>query len=180
LFDAASIGWLRGALAVALVGLAGCAGSAATDEIRDSGMLPARWSTDDGPSQEVPFSYEVESDDRGLLETTLGKGGEHFRGPYVRVEESTKGEWVTEVYNGWSSPEWEAWHHDADGEWTATAKSFGDFADFYTGKVVATLRGSENHAMRCRFTLTDPEAGWEEGGKGECQVSDGARVDLDF
>jgi len=178
--EVASIGSLRGALAVALVGLFGCSGSAQAPEMRDSGMLPARWLTADGRSQEVPFSFEVESDSQGLLLTTLGDGGEHFRGPYVRVEESTQGEWVTEVYNGWSSPEWETWKHDSDGGWTETAKSFGDFADFYTGKVVGTLHGSENHAMRCRFTLTDPDAGWKQGGKGECQVSDGARVELDF
>jgi hypothetical protein len=172
---------LRCALAVGLVGLFSCGGSApSAEKIRDSGMLPARWSAPDGRSEEVPFSFEVENAETGLLSTTLGKGGERFRGPYVRVERSTQGELVTEVYNGWSSPEWEVWHHDADGHWTATAKSFGDFADFFTGKVVATLSGSENHAMRCQFTLTNPPGGWLHGGTGECQVSDGARVDLDF
>jgi len=148
--------------------------------MRDSGMLPAHWTDPEGRQEAVPFSFEVEDSKTGVLMTTLGKGGEHFRGAYVRVEESTKGELVTEVYDGWSSPEWEAWHHDADGQWTATAQSFGDFEHFYTGKVVATLRGSENHSMRCRFTLTDPQGGWLHGGSGECQISDGARVELEF
>jgi len=143
-------------------------------------MLPARWTPPGGRSQEVPFSFEAENSKTGMMFTTLGKGGEHFRGFYVRVEQSTKGYLVTEVYNGWSSPEWEVWQHDPDGNWTATAKSFGDFAHFYTGKVVATLNGSEKHSMRCRFTLANPQASLLRGGKGECQVSDGGRVDLDF
>jgi hypothetical protein len=33
---------------------------------------------------------------------------------------------------------------------------FGEFARFYTGKVVATLNGNQKHSMRCRFTLTNP------------------------
>jgi hypothetical protein len=168
------------AVAIALVGLFGCGGSAPVGGRLGTGMLPAHWTAPDGRSEAVPFSFEAENSKKGLLLTTLGKGGEHSRGPYVRVEQSTKGHLVTEVYDGWSSPEWEVWHHDADGQWTATAKSFGDFAHFYTGKVVATLKGSENHSMRCRFTLTDSQAGWLHGGTGECQVSDGARVDLDF
>jgi len=175
-----SLGSARVALAIAVVGLFGCSGNLPTAEPRDTGMLPARWTAPDGRSQEVPFSFEVESAKSGLLMTTLGKGGEHFRGPYVRVEKSTEGHLVTEVYNGWSGPEWEVWHHDADGRWTETAKSFGEFANFYTGKVVATLNGNDDDVMRCRFTLADPEGGWSHGGTGECQVSDGARVELNF
>ena len=167
-------------IAIGLVGLFGCSGSLPTLEPRETGMLPAHWIDPDGRREAVPFSFETANAKTGELLTTLGKGGENFRGPYVRVEQSTKGELITEVYDGWSSPEWEAWHHDADGQWTATAQSFGDFAHFYTGKVVATLSGSENHSMRCRFTLTDPQGGGLHGGTGECQISDGARVALDF
>ncbi len=175
-----SIRPLRFALVIALLGFTGCSGNLPSVEPRETGLLPARWFAPDGRDIEVPFSFEVENSKAGMLVTTLGKGGEHFRGRYVRVEQSTKGELVTEVYDGWSGPEWEVWRRDADGEWTASAKSFGDFADFYTGKVVATLSGSENHAMRCRFTLKDPQGGWLHGGTGECQISDGSRVELDF
>lgn len=45
---------------------------------------------------------------------------------------------------------------------------------------MATLNGGEKHAMRCRFTLKEPQAGLLRGGKGECQFSDGGRVELDF
>lgn len=164
-------------LALALACLLSCASGPGTHA---KGMLPARWTAADGTSQEVPFSYESQSDTHGVMYATLGKGGEHFRGSYVRVEKSTKGHLVTAVYDGWSSPEWQVWEHDPDGEWTATATSYGDFAHFYSGKVVATLTGSEHHLMRCHFTLKAPEAGLLGGGEGECQISDRGRVHLQF
>lgn len=142
-------------------------------------MLPARWTDAQGQSREVPFSFEARGPG-GEMFTTLGRGGEHFRGPFVHVRASTQGEVITEVYDGWSSPEWEAWQHEPDGDWVATATSFGEFAHFYTGRVVATLQGSEGHAMRCRLTLTNPHADLLESGHGTCQISDGGRLDLEF
>ena len=145
-----------------------------------TGMLRARWTAPDGRTLAVPASFEAESSERGMIFTTLGQGGEHFRGVYVRVEKSTKGHLVTEVYDGFSAPEWQVWNHDPDGDWTATATSYGDFAHFYTGRVLASLSGSEGHSMRCRFDLNVPLAGLSEGGTGECQVSDGGTLALSF
>jgi len=165
---------------VALV-WAGCASGPPAPT--STGMLPARWTPAGGSresSEEVPFTFDGEGTSTGLLSTTLGRGGEHFRGSYVLLQESTQGHVVTAVYDGWSTPEWDLWEKDPDGQWTAMATSFGDFADFYTGKVVAYLPGSKGHAMRCRFTLNQPEAGFVEGGTGECQTSDGGAVALEF
>jgi len=72
------------------------------------------------------------------------------------------------------------WEHGPDGGWIATGTSYGDFAHFYTGRVVATLTGSEQHSMRCQFTLKAPETGLLAGGAGECQISDRGRVQLQF
>lgn len=145
-----------------------------------TGMLPARWTRKDGHAEEVPFSFESQSESAGTMSTTLGRGGEHFRGDYVRVEKSTKGHLVTAVYDGWSSPEWEVWDHDAEGHWKAAGVSFGEFARFYTGKVLATLRGSEGNSMRCQLTLRQPQSGLLGGGSGACQVSDGGSLLLEF
>jgi hypothetical protein len=168
------------ALVLAAFASFGCGGAAFGGGARETGMLPARWTAPDGSSQEVPFSFDAVSSETGGMFTTLGKGGEHFRGLYVRVEQSTQGHLVSEVYDGWSAPEWEVWQKDPDGHWTALATSYGEFAHFYTGKVVATLSGSENHSMRCRFTLANSQSDLLQGGKGECQVSDGGRIDLEF
>lgn len=142
-------------------------------------MLPAHWTAADGKSEAVPFSFEAENSGQGRMFTTLGRGGEHFEGTYLRVEPATKGHIIfTKIYEGWSGPEWAVWQRDADGRWTETSSS--DFAHRYTGKVLASLRGSASHAMRCRFTLKDPVAGLLHGGGGECQISDGGHIELEF
>lgn len=169
----------RSAVAVMLAGIVGCAG-VGSGPATETGMLPARWTAADGRSEEVPFSFDAEGDSSGLLFTTLGAGGEHFRGNYVLLQQSTQGHLVTEVYDGWSTPEWNVWEKEPDGHWTAEAASYGGFAHFYTGRVVAYLPGSLGHAMRCRFTLKQPSGGFLAGGTGECQTSDRSAVDLSF
>jgi hypothetical protein len=163
-----------------LLALVACAAEEGPSPTHESAMLPARWTAPDGHSEEVPFSFEAQSANGGLLITTLGRGGEHFRGSYTLVQKSTQGHLVTEVYNGWSAPEWDVWKNDGDGHWTAEATSYGDFAHFYTGKVVAYMPGSKGHAMRCRFTLSEPSRGFLAGGSGECQTSDKSTVELRF
>ena len=59
----------------------------------------------------------------------------------------------------------------------------GDHTTFvrnYSGKVVATLFGDKDNTMRCRFQLTNPEAGLSSGGVGECQISNGGKIDVEF
>jgi hypothetical protein len=59
----------------------------------------------------------------------------------------------------------------------------GDHTTFvrtYSGRVVATLFGDKGNTMRCRFQLTNPEAGLSSGGVGECQVSSGGTIDVEF
>jgi hypothetical protein len=145
-----------------------------------TGMLPAQWTPASGTSRPVPFSFEAESPSHGTMSTTLGAAGEQFHGPYVRVEKSSRGHLVTAVYDGWSSPEWQMWTAEPDGGWTETGVSVGEFAAFYTGKVVATLSGGRGHSMRCQLSLNDPEGGLLGGGSGRCQVSDGGSLSLEF
>ena len=145
-----------------------------------TGMLPARFTSPKGVTEPVPFSFEAASAKRGTMSTALGDGGEQFHGSYVRVEASTKDHLVTEIYDGFSAPEWQVWEHDPDGGWTATGVSFGAFAHFYTGKVVATLAGNRGSSMRCQLTLREPESGLSGGGSGGCQVSSGGTLRLEF
>lgn len=47
----------------------------------------------------------------------------------------------------------------------------------YEGRVVARLETSEPaRAMRCRFTLDDPDRGLLGGGDGDCKLSDGSAI----
>jgi len=111
------------------------------------------------------------------MHATLGKGGERFDGKYVRVESAPKAV-VTTVYSDWSAQTWEvyAWDPVAEGE----VFDYDLFVKRYSGKVLATLFGDRGDAMRCRFTLQDPERGLLQGGVGECQVSDGGKIDIEF
>lgn len=174
-------GKYRWVLALALLALVSCGGALPLQRTHERGMLPAHWTAADGKSEPVPFSFEAESSSHGRMVTTLGRGGEHFQGAYMRVEPATKGHIIfTKIYEGWAGPEWAVWQHDADGGWTETASSSAGFAHHYTGKVVASLSGSEHHAMRCHFTLKDPFAGLLHGGEGKCQISDGGQIELEF
>jgi hypothetical protein len=157
-----------------LVAVAGC------QTTQQHGMMEARWAPLDGPSEMVPFSFDTISGQRGELYTTLGRGGEHYVGPYVLVEQSTQGKLVTEVWNGMSSPEWAVWEHDSEGHWHATGVSYGAFAHFYTGKAVALLKGNRGDMMRCQLHLDEPQRGPLAGGTGRCQTTVGDRVDLSF
>ena len=59
----------------------------------------------------------------------------------------------------------------------------GDHTAFvrnHSGKVVTTLFGDKGNTMRCRFRHTNPEAGLSSGGVGECQVSNGGKIDVQF
>jgi hypothetical protein len=156
------------------VALAGC------QSAPQRGMMEARWIAPDGHSEIVPFSFESVTSEHGGLITTLGRGGEHYAGPYVLVESSTQGKLVTEVWNGVSSPEWTVWQHDPDGTWHAEGISFGAFAHFYTGKAVASMQGNRGHKMRCQLHLDQPARGPLAGGTGKCQTTAGDRVELSF
>lgn len=167
--------------------LAGCLVAAAlacaSPPKRESGLLEAKWTSKDGTVLTIPFSYETDVPDhsRGEMFTTLGPSGPTLRGPYVRVEPSAQGGMVAEVYDGFGAPEWELWDHDPGGGWTEAGVAYGDFATFYTGKVVASLRAVDGGlAMRCQLDLNEPERGLLEGGRGTCQVSDGGDVELSF
>jgi hypothetical protein len=144
------------------------------------GLLEARWTAPDGHSEMIPFSFEAIDADHGGFFTTLGRGGEHYSGPYVLVRESTKDKLVTEVWNGMSSPEWEVWDEGADDTWHAQGISFGAFAHFYTGRAVASLTGNRGTLMRCQLQLDRPDQGLLAGGTGQCQTTARDRITLSF
>ena len=50
----------------------------------------------------------------------------------------------------------------------------------YSGKVIATLFGDKGGTMRCRFHLSQPAAGMEGGGVGECQTKAGDKIIAQF
>ncbi len=155
-----------------------------------TGIISARWTAHQQQMAPVTLSWESESTSHGRMFTTLGAGGEHFRGGYVRVTAQTKVEVVQPIIGGWG-PVWTSfdWGRPVDPWWwgpdSAASEAYGTayysgFVTRYTGSVVASLYGDRTHSMRCRFTLNEPQQGLVGGGVGECQTSDGGVIDANF
>jgi len=173
------------AFAAALAGLAlaGCASAPQT------GIIAARWTPPDGDTAPVTLSWDSVDDTHGKMFATLGAGGEHYRGQYVRVTTQTHVNSIAPIVGAWG-PVWSgyAWGPGVDPWWWgpgAMPGAYGSayysgFVTAYTGKVVATLFGNHGHSMRCRFTLNDAAEGLVGGGVGECQTSDGSQLDAQF
>jgi len=163
--------------------LAGCATSPQT------GIIAARWTPPHQATVPVTLSWESSDDTHGHIFATLGAGGEHFHGQYVRVTQQTEVDAIAPIVGGWG-PIWsgyawgpgvDPWYWGAPGVPGAYGSAYySGFVTAYTGKVVATLFGNHGHSMRCRFTLNEPYEGLIGGGVGECQTSDGAEIDAEF
>jgi hypothetical protein len=152
-----------------------------------TGIVAARWTPKGGSTVPVTMSWESVASTHGEMYTTLGPGGEHFRGSYVEVTHQTDAARLTPIVGAWG-PVWSGYGFGADPwYWGAPgvapvvgAAYYTGFQTVYDGKVVATLFGNHSHSMRCRFTLDIPNQGLVGGGVGQCQVSDGSSIDAQF
>lgn len=166
-----------------------------------TGIIAAQWEPKAAgdPSEHVMFVWESRNSIDGIIRVQLGPGGERYAGQYIRVTGETKQTIVEPIIGGWG-PIWsgygqgagfegdpgiDPWYWGTGQNWntggygTAYA-SFQGFVMTYSGKVVATLYGKGDHSMRCRFTLDEPNQGLLGGGKGQCQTSDGGKVEANF
>jgi hypothetical protein len=158
--------------------LALCAACASAPQ---TGIMAGRWTPKGGvDAQSVPFSWNSHHENHGVIHTTLGKGGEHFNGQFVLVESSTSGPVVETIYSDWYAPAWAELDWDTEGNLPGEGVELVGFVHHYTGKVLATLFGNDGRSMRCQLTLNDPRRGMVGGGIGECQVSDGSAIDVQF
>lgn len=157
-----------------------------------TGVIAGHWTPPGKASEPIVISWESENETKGLMVVTLGKGGERFRGHYLRISSGTKLESAQPIVANWG-PLWSGydWGETMDPWWWGpaggmpmggymTAAYYPVFVREYTGKVVATLFGNEGHSMRCRFTLARPEEGLMGGGVGACQSSRGSRISARF
>jgi hypothetical protein len=140
-----------------------------------TGFIDGRLSSSGNPPTPVSFVYKSEAfGDGGTLNVTL-PGGESFSGKYTQVTSTSTADVVHPVF--WD-PIWDDWGPFGN-PWYPGA-DFSTFVKNYSGKVVATLFGDRDDTMRCRFRLSSPESGMRGGGVGECQLSNGAKIDATF
>jgi hypothetical protein len=149
-------------------GLAGCV---------TTGSIGGRLSAPGEPVTGVVFSFQSDRFGEGGRLSAALPGGEYFSGRYLQITSTSTADVVQPISMFWGP----RWHH-----WGAFGPPWmeeGDHTAFvrtYSGKVVATLFGDKGNTMRCRFQLTNPEAGLSSGGVGECQVSNGGQIDVQF
>jgi hypothetical protein len=115
----------------------------------------------------------------GTLETTL-PNGEVFSGRYLQVTSTATADTLGAGWGGWGpwGDYWNDW-----GPFGSPWVGGGDYSTFiqnYSGKVLATLFGDRGDTMRCRFQLADPEEGMDSGGVGQCETSDGEKIEAQF
>ena len=178
-------GRVIGVSLLSVIGLLGCM-------TPQTGVISAHWTPPGKSSEPIVISWESENQSQGRMFVQLGKGGERFRGTYVRVSAGTKVEAVQPIISGWG-PVWgdydwgggmDPWGWGPGGGMPMGGymgeASFPIFVREYSGKVVATLFGNEGHSMRCRFTLARPQEGLMGGGVGACQSSTGSQISARF
>ncbi|MBI4379632.1 MAG: hypothetical protein HY574_00335 [candidate division NC10 bacterium] len=153
---------------VIVVGLAGCV---------TTGSIGGRLSVPGEPVAGVTFSFQSERFGEGGRLFVILPSGEYFSGRYLQITSTSTADVVQPISMFWG-PRWHPWG-PFDPPWIEE----GDHTTFvrnYSGKVVATLFGDKDNTMRCRFQLTNPEAGLSSGGVGECQVSNGGTIEVEF
>lgn len=117
----------------------------------------------------VSFEWHASADaTRGTIAVVLPDGRDFF-GNFMQVTSTTVSQDLNPYWSAWGTP-WYGWHGTG-------AYNDGAFVRHYSGHVIAQLRGPEGQRMRCSFQLARPEDGPRSGGQGECELSNGDRID---
>jgi len=144
------------ALVFSAIGLGACTtmGSGSGSVLPGGAPVKFAWKSTDGGTS-------------GTMSATLD-GGQAFTGPYQQITSTVRSEDLDPMWMGWRSG-WDDW------------AGWGPyFSTQYSDRVIANLQGSDAQRMRCRFHLSDPLAGMDGGGQGECQLGSGRSVDAVF
>lgn len=148
-------------IALAIAVLAASAAGCATSGI-GSGSLHSPGKPDGDGAVRFAWDAGVDSTD-GEIRAVL-PDGRVYEGRFLQVTSTTTMPQLGPYWGGWGP--WNGW----SGGWTGGGTGF---VTHYTGRVIATLQGSDGERMRCRFQLEDPAAGPAAGGMGDCELSTG-------
>jgi hypothetical protein len=126
------------------------------------------------PSGE-PISFNWKSTDGGITGTMSATltDGRTFTGPFLQVRSTLRREAFAPFWVGWPTF-WTDW------PFPPPPIPVSEFTTRYTDRVIANLEGPGGQRMRCRFHLNEPLRGMRSGGQGECETSDGRRIDAVF
>lgn len=114
---------------------------------------------------------DIFDDVNQITATAMTSDGEIFTGRVVQNIEKT---------NSTSSDTiWDSSKKTKHG-WSTQFRDGADSSTSYRSDAQAVLNGNRGHSMTCDFRLANPEAGIDGGGVGQCQISDGRRVPVQF
>lgn len=119
----------------------------------------------------VTFSWKSSDEVFGSMTATLATG-KTYTGEFVQITDDTTVDQLGPLWTGWGPhSRMGAWY-----DWNAGPQ----FVTHYSGRVVANLSDSGGSHMRCHFQLVHPAEGMAGGGRGDCQLPDGKRIDAQF
>ena len=123
----------------------------------------------------VAFAWD--SKDGGItgdMSAVLSDGAK-FSGPFVQITSPLEPEELERSWPGWNAG-WKDWYYP--GYWGQTPESAPMF--YYSGKVLASLKGPSSQQLRCHFHLNQPDTGMRGGGEGQCQLTGGQTISATF
>ena len=137
------------------------------------GSIAGRLQAGGAQPQPITMNFQTQRFGPGGTMNTELPSGEYFTGRYLQITSETTADSFGPGWGGWGpwGPGWGDWGGGAD---------YATFIQNYSGRVVATLFGDRKNTMRCRFQLANPQEGMSGGGVGECQVTNGDKIDAQF
>jgi len=116
----------------------------------------------------VSFAWRSRDDHSGTLTASL-PDGRVFSGPYVWITAETPSTDLVPLWQGWRAQRgWRQWQPGPE------------FANYYRGETLASLRATNGELMRCRFRALDRSSGMNGGGEGTCQRAGRRTFDAAF
>jgi hypothetical protein len=144
-------------------------GVACSSEGTGSGELKP---TSPAPAEKAgPVHFSWKSDGSSVTRGTMSAKVENtgvFQGKYMQITSEADASDTNAYFSDTWYPGWRGW----DG-WGSGGP---EFVTNYSGRVIAVLRSDKGESMRCRFQLAEPSSGPAGGGIGECELSDGNKV----
>lgn len=114
---------------------------------------------------------DIFDDVNQITATAVTSDGEMFTGRVVQNIERTN--------SSSSDTIWDSSKKTKHG-WSTQFRDGSDTSISYRSDAQAVLTGNRGRAMTCDFRLANPEAGIDGGGVGQCRISDGRQVPVQF
>jgi hypothetical protein len=152
-------GFNAACVSIAALAMSACAMTSDGLELKPEGA---------GAQALVTIDWSSSDDFSGTMTASL-PDGRLFIGSYVWITAETQVELLEPLWQGWTAGY--GWRHWQSGP---------DFARYYSGEILASLRAANGERMRCRFRTVDRSSGMSGGGEGKCQFASGNTLAASF